>query len=198
VIEHFVYSTSSDPPQIEDISRFAQIAAWDVRVLRDWRDWSTFDLVNDGPLLSDDVTIGWWHKSQLARPVEIDKAVSNKEKDRIEELLRLFELGSATWIVDHPFDIVRHLEFDGLDDAAEQMGDLYANHVAESETKCTIIYCDNFQFLRLIAGVVAQLTGGMIEDPQSAAFAFPPQNPAMLEEMSGFGLAEWSTFGRPT
>lgn len=191
MFEYFLYATKPEMPDVTHIVQTAQRANWSVKIARNWQDWGSYSLIETGPFQIDDVTIGWPHNTYIATSADIERAVVSHNRERIEELIRLFELGNASWITDYPFVVQSHLEFDGIEDARRQMGDAYAAHIAKTKRKYTIFDCQHGNFFRLIGGVMAILTEGMIEDPQSALCAFPPPRAETLAESCNKWLSDW-------
>ena len=199
MIEYFLYTTQLEPPAIEAIRETAAQAGWHILVARDWENWGSFTVIDQGPLQDGDVTVGWmfrWPDDLIddgtpPAPPDVEDALATHKRDRIDALIRLFEIGAATWFVDRPFDLQAHLEFDGVDDARIQMGDAYADHLLKSRCKYTLAYCPNCGFNNLVMGTIAMLTEGMLEDPMSAVCAFPPKDANQLARLVRKTLHRW-------
>jgi hypothetical protein len=197
--EYFLYATQLEPPLIEAIRENAALAGWKLLVARDWKDWSSYSLIDRGYLQNNDLTVGWmfrWPEGLLddgtpPAPRDVEDALQTRDRERIEELIRLFEIGAASWIVDRPFEIGSHLEFGTIQDARNRMGNAYADHVQKAKCKYTVLNCEHAGFQRLVMGCVASLTDGILEDPMSAVAAFPPKDPRQLAALVAKSWHSW-------
>lgn len=185
MIEYFVFCEDVRPMQIADLAAASQDAGWSLRVARNWLAPDGFQLIDDGNLDHDDVTIGWPNDSGLAS--DFDAALSHGDRKRLDDWIYNYQLGCAMWSIQVPFTFAEHSEFESLDDAREQMGDQYADCLQKTRCMYLVTNCPHMEFTAIAMGAVAILRNGIIEDPQSGSSIPAPEK---LSELSTF-LKSW-------
>lgn len=164
MIEYFLFCADDRPLQIAELATTLRDVNWSLHVARNWFVSEGIQLAQDGPLSNDDVTLGWPNDSQLA--TDFAAAVSCGNRKQVDEWIYDCQIGSGMWAAQLPFAFAEHGEFDSLDNAREQMGGQYVDHLSRSKVMYQVTNCPHMEFTAIIMGAAALLRKGMIEDPQ--------------------------------
>jgi hypothetical protein len=175
-LDIFVYSPNDKPIDVCSLRRVAAAEGWELLVVREWCDWSSFRVVADGPLMNGDELCGWPRKDP--RSPGIGEALAKRLDKEIERLFLNDALGACAFYVSSSDDFF----FSGLSEAERQA---VIKHNSPDEYRATfldgvfnpkLIYTLNMrvaagsvsgEFFDQIGRWIARICGGAWEDPQS-------------------------------
>jgi len=179
MIEYFLFCADERPVEIAELSDVLRQAGWNLRVVRNlWAEAGDLQLVEQGPLEDSHITLGW--TSDFREATNIEKAILDSDRKSLEEWSLEWQLGLVNWMIRPNFDLAKHSEFGSLENAREQMGDVYADHLAITKQQLIAFNCPELEFASTIMGAVVMLRRGIIEDPQMALCIPAPKNVAEL------------------
>jgi hypothetical protein len=169
IVTH-VSTPESQPIAIPELTTDMATAQMAARVLRDFRDWSQFDVVESGKFRDGDILCGWVTSGPVAS--EIAAAVTRQDRQGIERYLLEGNLGACgVGIRDlagvTPEDRVGLTEVDGDESFADVMERSRFDYDAYSpagRNELSIL----MQFR--LAQVIAKQRGGVWTDPVSGDY----------------------------
>jgi len=168
-IEAHVFTSESRAIAIPELTTDMATVKLFARVLRNFRDWSHFDIVGSGSLQDGDLISGWLTSSVAS---EIEAAVTRKDRQTIEGFLMEGNLGACGIGVRDlssvaPDERVDLAEVEGDDNFAEAMRSArldYDAHSAAGRNDLSIV----LQFR--LTQVIAKQRGGVWTDPASGDY----------------------------
>lgn len=169
-IEAHVFTADIAPVAIrESIADLAQVGI-EAKVLRSFRDLSTYVVAEVGSLENGDIVCAWLRETSVAK--EIGAAVVSRDRPSIERFLVEGNLGSCSVYVRQlvaipPHERVELAEVDGGADLIEAMREATLDYDATSaagRNDLTIL----LQFR--VTQVIAKLRGGVWTDPVSGDY----------------------------
>ena len=178
MIEFFLFCADDRRLPVAEIMSTLRDAGWSLRVARNWLGSDGFQLIDDGYLDTNDVTIGWPNDSDLAS--EFDTALSRGDRKQLDKWICDYQLGYAMWAFQSPYNFTEHSEFGSVEDAREQMGEQFADHLAQTKCMYLVTNCPHMAFTAIVLGAAAMLRNGMIEDPQMGSCIPAPRNASEL------------------
>ncbi len=166
-IEAHVFSPDSEPIGISELTTEMTGLHVVARLLRGFRDWSDFDLVDSGDLQDGDILCGWVTSDPVASGIE--GAVRRRDRSAIERYLSEGNLGACGVGVRDisavsPEDRAVLAELDGDDAFAKTIRTAnvdYNAYSAAGRNDLSIL----LQFR--LTQVIAKLRGGVWTDPVS-------------------------------
>jgi hypothetical protein len=172
-VEYFAYTTDPAPVPIAALAEQCRRRGFEVRVLREFADWSRFRPVSDGAVESGDVVCGWSASDPAAAdvPAALDQRAA-KELAAHEAAGRVGAFEVEVW--DDPAAYNANLE-----DEAEGYGDGYAAARAASSARWYVRVAAGRGDLsgnlpETVLGCVLELRGGLFADPQECQFRVVP------------------------
>jgi hypothetical protein len=168
-IEFFAYSLDATPVAVSSLSERCRRHAIELRVLRQFADWSKFQVVQDGAIESGDLICGWNPSAPTASAVA--RAVAQCDATALhahEAGGRLAAFAIEVWTDPAAYN-------GDLDDEAEGYQDGYADARAASAVRF---------YARVAAGRgdlsatlpetvllrILEMRGGLFDDPQECEF----------------------------
>lgn len=166
-IETHVFTPEAEPIAVTDLVADLTAVQVTIRVLRNFRDWSHFDVVASGNLQDGDIACGWLTTGSVAS--EIEASVLGRDRNAIEGFLVEGNLGSCGIGIHDladvsPDDRVDLAEVDGDELLAELMRCArfdYEAYSAAGRNDLSIL----LQFR--LTQVIARQRGGVWTDPVS-------------------------------
>jgi hypothetical protein len=175
-VDVIVYSPDNNPVDVRSLAETAAAAGWNVCVLREWDNWSNYQIITDGPLLSGDELCGWPRKDPRAPGVA--EALSKRLDKVIERFFLNDAIGACGLCLSSPDEFF----FSGLSEAEREAvrkrnsPDEYRATFLEGVFDPKLIYTLNAsaspgkvygEFFEQIGQWIARICGGAWEDPQS-------------------------------
>lgn len=169
-IESHVFTPESQPIAIPELASDLVTVQVIARVLRNFRDWAYFDVVESGHLQDGDIFCGWLTTGSVAS--EIQSAVTRRDRTAIEGFLLEGNLGACGVDIRDitsvpPNDRMSLAEVDGDDAFAELMTGAmvdYDAYSAAGRNDLSIL----LQFR--LTQVIAKQRGGVWTDPVSGDY----------------------------
>lgn len=169
-IEAHVFTPEAQPIAIPDLAADMAMVQVAARVLRNFRDWSSFDVVESGNLLDGDTVCGWLTTGSVAS--EIGASVLRRDRKAIESFLVEGNLGlcgvGVRDLASVPADDrVGLAEVDGDERFVEAMGSARLEYDANSSAGRNDL---SILLLFRLTQVIAKQRGGAWTDPVSGDY----------------------------
>jgi hypothetical protein len=178
MIEYFLFCADDQLIDLSTLVATVNGAGWSLHVLRNWFGSDALQLVADGVLQEGDAMCGWPQNADLAS--KFDAGLRAHDRKQLKDWIYNSQIGFAIWAIDSPFQFATHAEFESLDDAREQMGDRYADHLNRTKCRYVVTNCPDMEFTAIIMGTIAFLRDGMVEDPQLGVCIAAPSSTSEL------------------
>jgi hypothetical protein len=169
-IEAHVFTADRQAIAIADLARDMATVQVCAKILRDFRDWSTFKLIESGYLESGDIVCGWLAGASVAS--EIGTALTTRHRESCEAFVVEGNLGACSVCIRDLTNVpaeerIDLAEVEGEEEFAEAMSRAsldYDAHTASGRNDLSIL----LQFR--LTQVIAKQRGGVWTDPVSGDY----------------------------